>query len=225
MRGEETVAAVRKKGKVGWWIGLTLLVIVACGQMVTTWKMVVVVYVLYLLLLVAISVVRYFTRPRPKRWFVPGTISLVAVSAGTVLGLLSSGPSDPLYTAIPPVRYDDASLAAILQDLCRQLEVQGSRARFVLRGKELQDKTVTFRTQRKMRLKQVLEELTDEVGCYFRYGTCGTGGGLLGPIIVYREKEKADKDTELWIDADTVAELGGEEDNRFQDEGEKEGNE
>ncbi|NQT82220.1 hypothetical protein HQ563_04310 [bacterium] len=206
MEGSQSAGTtMRKKWKAGWACGtaICLLAIVVAG-MGFPWL-----YLLVLIFLVLASVRAYRRRPRPKRWFVPGTIGLALVVGGIILGALFCGP-DPLYVRISPVSYIETPLPEVLQDLCRHLDNRGSSVRFVLRGEELKGKTTSFRTRRKMKLREVLEKLTERAGCSFHYGVCGTGGGLLGPITISSANGGPRNDeVELWIEHDRIVEYGG----------------
>lgn len=136
------------------------------------------------------SIAFTLVRHKPKSRLI-APILLMAVA---LFGLIMSpkglkGPST-FRTQIGPMNYENAPLAQVLQDFARQADSQRSYARFDINDKKMAEAKVTLRTESALPFKQALTLVLEPIGCEFWYGLCGTCGGIIGPIQIYKKGQE-----------------------------------
>jgi hypothetical protein len=84
---------------------------------------------------------------------------------------------------LPPMKYENARLEDVLRDISKM-----QRVRFWLYERDLCDSKISFETTEKTSVKKVLSIITSQAQCKYKSGDyCGTCGGMITPIEIYKD--------------------------------------
>ena len=113
-------------------------------------------------------------------------LRLVIVGLGICLiGILVNSILSPtlrIDRKIPPVKYENIALKDILNDIAT---TKAERVDFNIYGEDLANRKISIETHKPTSLKAVMDLISKEAKCQYKYGHCGTCGALLGGITLY----------------------------------------
>ncbi|MBX7245929.1 MAG: hypothetical protein K1X53_10555 [Candidatus Sumerlaeaceae bacterium] len=144
-------------------------------------------------------------RSRKRRWLwyvlvgIPVVLLLVDVCTAPSRYF---GPST-LRVVVDPISLQRTTLAEALVALSKGMDDAGDGVRFRLSSDDAQ-LSVSLITKGRCSVKTVLDILTQQTNREIHYGTCGTCGGIMGPIYF------TPKAQEVWFSYRTTVDVSGD---------------